>query len=132
MWGMTIEVTSGVLATLREEAALATPQECCGVLLGRGDRIEQVLPAANVAELPEIRFEIDPAVLLAAHKAARAGGLEVMGYYHSHPVGLPTPSATDREQASGDGRIWAIVAGEDVAFWRDTRKGFERVAVRLR
>jgi proteasome lid subunit RPN8/RPN11 len=124
---MVVEVTSGTLAKLRDEAAMAAPLECCGVLVGRAARIEGLLVAANVAERPEVHFEIDPAVLLAAHKAARRGGAQVLGYYHSHPAGRALPSAADREHASGDGRIWAIVAGDEVTMWRDRREGFERV-----
>ncbi|VWX47039.1 M67 family metallopeptidase [Novosphingobium sp. 9U] len=121
---MTVEVTSGVLATLREEAERAAPRECCGLLLGQGRRIEQALPAANVSPEPLTRFEIDPIALLGAHKAARAGGPEVIGYYHSHPSGHPVPSATDCEHSTGDLRVWAIVAGGEVAFWRDSGNGF--------
>lgn len=124
---MDLEVTSGVMATLRQEAAKAHPLECCGLLLGQGDQITRVLPAANIHADPERHFEIDPAALIAAHRAARAGGPEVLGYYHSHPVGAATPSATDCASASGDGRVWAIVAGEAIGWWRDTPQGFEAV-----
>jgi proteasome lid subunit RPN8/RPN11 len=123
--GMTLEVTSELIATLLAEAARAAPAECCGVLLGCGERILELLPAANVAAEPALRFEIDPAVLFAAHRAARSGGPEVLGYYHSHPTGHPRPSATDCEHASGDHRAWAIIAGGEVAFWRDGEMGFE-------
>ena len=122
---MTLEVTSGTMATLLEEAARAAPLECCGLLLGRSGRMEEARRAANVAPDPSRHFEIDPAALIAAHRAARAGGPELLGYYHSHPQGHPLPSATDCEHASGDGRAWAIVSGEEVTFWRDTRGGFE-------
>lgn len=127
--GMGIEVTSDVIATLLDEAERAVPRECCGLLLGRGERIVEVRPADNVADEPERRFEIDPVVLLAAHKAARTGGPELVGYYHSHPDGHPLPSATDCEHASGDGRVWAIVAGGEVTFWRDGEGGFDQIAV---
>lgn len=129
---MVVEVTRGVLASLREEAVRAAPHECCGVLLGRGELIDEVRPAANIADQPETRFEIDPAVLLAAHKAERAGGPRVLGYYHSHPAGHPVPSATDCEHASGDRRIWAIVANDEVGFWRDCEGGFFAVEVKVR
>lgn len=125
---MAIEVTSDVMATLLAEAARAAPDECCGLLLGRGVRIEQVCPADNVADDPSRRFEIDPMALLAAHKAARAGGPDIVGYYHSHPEGHPLPSAIDCEHASGDGRVWAIIACSEVTFWRDGEAGFEPVA----
>jgi proteasome lid subunit RPN8/RPN11 len=128
---MAVEVTSDVIATLVAEAARAAPAECCGLLLGRNGRIEEARPAANVAPDPLLRFEIDPAALFAAHRAARAGGPELLGYYHSHPSGHPRPSATDCEHASGDARAWAIVAGGEVAFWRDGETGFEPLSHRV-
>ncbi|HKR93385.1 M67 family metallopeptidase [Novosphingobium sp.] len=121
---MVVEVTSGVLAVLRAEADRAKPNECCGLLLGQGGRIDTALPAANIADQPYRRFEIDPATLLAAHRAARQGGQQVLGYYHSHPGGHPVPSAADCEHSTGDLRIWAIIGEGQVAFWRDTGKGF--------
>lgn len=129
--GMT--VTSGAIATLRQEATREGRHECCGLLLGEGGltdgAIVEARPAANVAADPERHFEIDPAALFAAHRAARDGGLQVLGYYHSHPTGHPVPSATDCEHASGDARVWAIIAGGEVAFWRDGADGFSPVAV---
>jgi proteasome lid subunit RPN8/RPN11 len=128
---MVLELTSGAHATLLEEAAAAHPRECCGLLLGEGLRISEVRPAANVHPRPDCHFEIDPAALIAAHRAARSGGPQVLGYYHSHPTGLAQPSATDRAMASGDGRIWAIVAGETVLCWRDEPDGFAALPLRV-
>jgi len=127
---MDIEVTSGVMATLRAQAAKTAPQECCGLLLGCEGRVLEARAVHNIAEDPLTRFEIDPAALLAAHKAARDGGPQIVGYYHSHPTGHPVPSATDCEHASGDSRIWAIIAGDNVKFWRDGEGGFEEVTWR--
>ena len=121
---MGLTVTRGVIATLLEQAAAAAPAECCGLLLGRGDRVVQAHPAANIAADPLRHFEIDPAALIAAHRAARAGGPAVLGYYHSHPTGHPLPSATDCDHASGDGAVWAIVAADAISCWRDTPDGF--------
>jgi desampylase len=129
--GMAIAVTSGVLATLLEEAVRAHPLECCGLLLGRGLRIETVQPCANLHPQPERHFEIDLKALIVANRAARAGGPEVLGYYHSHPSGSTAPSATDRALASGDGRVWAIVAGGEIGWWRDGPKGFVTLTCRL-
>ena len=126
--GMELEVTSGVIATLLAEAARAAPDECCGLLLGRAGRVEEARPAANVAPDPARHFEIDPAALFAAHRESRTGGLDLLGYYHSHPEGHPVPSATDCAHASGDSRAWAIVAGGQVAFWRDGEQGFEALS----
>jgi proteasome lid subunit RPN8/RPN11 len=121
---MELAVTSQALATMRAAAAAAHPHEACGLLLGDGARITEARAARNAHPAPRTHFEIDPQALIDAHRAARAGGPAVLGYYHSHPCGPPEPSATDRASASGDGRVWAIIAGEEVAFWQDGKQGF--------
>lgn len=121
---MDLVVASGVLATLLAESARAHPQEACGLLLGAASRIDRATSCANVATDPARHFEIDPAALIAAHKAERAGGPMLLGYWHSHPSGAAAPSATDRAHAGRDGRVWAIVAGGEVGWWRDTADGF--------
>ena len=115
---------------MRAQAALAYPLEACGLLLGTADRIDRSVPASNVHPPPRTHFEIDPAALVAAHKAARGGGPQIVGYWHSHPTGTPAPSATDRASSSGDGRVWAIVASDQVTFWRDLPGGFEPLSTR--
>jgi len=128
---MVVEVTSGAMATLLREAEAAAPLECCGLLLGAGGRVVEARPASNISPEPATKFEIDPAALFVAHRAMRSGGPELMGYYHSHPRGHPVPSATDCEHSTGDFRVWAIVAGGEVAFWRDSGKGFTALSCRV-
>jgi proteasome lid subunit RPN8/RPN11 len=86
--------------------------------------IEEIRPATNVASDRLRRYEIDPQALVDAFRAAREGGPEVIGYYHSHPQGPGEPSGIDRALAAGDGKVWAIVAERDVTFWRDDGHGF--------
>ena len=122
---MEIVLTSEVHTALIAAARAAHPHEACGILLGTGARILEARPAANVHAAPATHFEIDPAALIAAHRGARTpGGLQVLGYYHSHPTGLPVPSDTDRAMAAHDNRIWAIIADDHVRLWRDGDDGF--------
>ena len=122
---MMIAVTRDVLDGLRAEAQKAAPNECCGLLLGQRGAIHRTVPAANVADDPRTRFEIDPRTLINALRAARAGGPGVIGYYHSHPQGAPEPSPCDARQAARDGKVWAIVGRDGaVRFWRDGHAGF--------
>lgn len=121
---MQVEVTSEALAAMRAAAAAAHPHEACGILLGEGSRILEARGTANVHPAPATHFEIDPQALIEAHRAARGGGPEVIGYFHSHPSGPAAPSATDRACASGDGKVWAILGAGDVTFWRDGEAGF--------
>ncbi|HWK41688.1 MAG TPA: M67 family metallopeptidase [Croceibacterium sp.] len=121
---MKLVVTRAALATMLSEARISAPEECCGILLGRDDRIEVAAPARNVHLTPKTHFEIEPQALVNAHRAARAGGPAVIGYYHSHPGGAAAPSATDRAEAAHDGAVWAIMGEGGVTFWRDDERGF--------
>ena len=130
---MTLQVTSELFDALLAEAAAARPRECCGLLLGEAGerRIDAFTAATNVHPQPETHFEIDPQTLIDAHRAMRSGGPELVGYYHSHPIGQARPSATDTAMAAGDGMIWAIVAGDTVTFWRSGNAGFSALPYRL-
>lgn len=119
-----LTLTSGALATLLSESRSAHPDEACGLLLGADGHIERAVAAANVAPDPARHFEIDPAALIAALRLEREGGAAVIGYWHSHPSGAPAPSATDQALASGDGRVWAIVAASGIGWFRDAPGGF--------
>lgn len=121
---MTLAITPETLAALQREAAIAAPEECCGILFGDGESVTALAPARNVHRDPLSHFEIDPQALVDAHRAARQGGPQVIGYYHSHPNGLARPSATDEAMAAGDGAIWAIIAAGCVTFWRAGDAGF--------
>ena len=125
---MDVKVASHVIEQMFAHSRDADPQECCGILLGDGKRIERAVLAQNVHPSPQTHFEIDPQALIDAHRGAREGGAQVVGYYHSHPVGKAEPSKTDAAMASGDGRIWAIVAEETVRFWQDQPDGFAAVS----
>ncbi|RGP39934.1 Desampylase [Altererythrobacter insulae] len=121
---MHIEVARDVVDLIRTQALAAGPRECCGILLGEGGRITQALATPNSHALPETHFEIDAQSLIDAHRAEREGGPGILGYYHSHPTGEAAPSATDQAMAAGDGRIWVIVAGDQLRFWRDAGDEF--------
>ena len=126
-----LEVHEGVFAFLVDHTSQAHPEEACGILLGSTERITHATTCANIHPTPSTHFEIDPAMLIAAHRAARAGGPHLAGYWHSHPTGSAAPSPTDQACASGDGKVWAIVAGSEVRFWRDGAGGFEPLPYRV-
>ena len=99
----------------------ARPQKLAGLRIDPPTSVPMApsaMPAANVHPSPEMQFEIDPQTLIDAHRAARGGGPQVVGYYHSHPNGLARPSATDAQRAADDGAVWAIIAAGRVTFWR--------------
>lgn len=115
---MTIWMARQAAEEILAETLASAPAECCGLLLGEGDCVTDICAAANVAADPLRRFEIDPAVLIAAEREARLGGRALAGYYHSHPNGLVQPSATDLATAPPDGRLWIIIANGALAAFR--------------
>ncbi len=117
MWGMVMYISRQHYDELLALAEAAAPRECCGLLFGRDGQVEELLSADNIAATPMTHFELDPAVLIAAEKRARAGETELLGYFHSHPSGNSQPSPTDAEMAAGDGRYWLIIAEQRISAW---------------
>lgn len=129
-------ISAGHLQTAGKHAATSYPDECCGVLIGRslGDStvVERLLSVDNERnESRHNRYLINPETVLAAHKEARALGLDVVGYYHSHPDHPARPSEFDREHA-WPGVSYLIVSVEkgsvaDSRSWRlaDDREKFD-------
>lgn len=120
---MTLRISSELLTRLRALADATPEVEVCGLLLGEGCEVRDILPAANVADTPANRFEIDPAVLISAHRAAREVGPSVIGSYHSHPGGAARPSAEDARQAAADGQYWLILGADGEAVWQAVEQG---------
>lgn len=88
------------------------PAECCGLLAGTiADGIGRAtlhLPLVNALASPT-EYESDPPSMLAAHKAMRASGTDVLAVYHSHPTSDPVPSRRDRERNYGENVVNLIV-----------------------
>ena len=106
------------MAHAREES----PNECCGVLLGTASSIAEAARTRNISDRPRSRFLVDPKDHIDLLRSARARGLEVLGFYHSHPASPAVPSPTDLAEATYPGHLYLIVglAAEppDVAIYR--------------
>ncbi len=123
-----IRIAVHLLDRILTEAAASPAYEVCGLLLGSGTRIEQVVATANVAADPAQAFEVDPVALFAALRAGREGGLALIGHYHSHPNGSAEPSLRDRAAAE-PGRIWIIVGNGTARAWLAGEDGFRELAL---
>ena len=127
-----IRIAAEAAAALVTHALAAAPDECCGVLLGREGEILEAVPAGNIADEPRSRFLIDPKAHIDARRTARARGLEVVGFYHSHPSSPATPSARDVAEFTYPGSLYAIVslASEpaDIGLFRLDEGNFRRMS----
>jgi proteasome lid subunit RPN8/RPN11 len=95
---------NAVYRDLRAHCEEAWPHECCGALLGHsvpdGWQVDSLLRAVNIrADSPRNRYEIAPAELAGIVLEARNRGLEIAGFYHSHPGHPAQPSSTDLAEA---------------------------------
>jgi proteasome lid subunit RPN8/RPN11 len=99
-----IEIESTPWGAMVAHAERAFPNECCGAMLGRsGDGKKLVIDAVALENAfsgeQAARYELRPEDLLAADKAARARGLDLIGIYHSHPDCDAYFSKTDLENS---------------------------------
>ncbi|MDR2124854.1 MAG: M67 family metallopeptidase [Desulfovibrio sp.] len=88
------------------EGEAAYPDECCGIMLGTVDAegsrsVTELQPMRNARESGERyhRFRIEADDILRAERSAAGNGLEIVGFYHSHPDNPAAPSDYDREHA---------------------------------
>lgn len=98
-----------------------SPLEACGLLGGVRPVVSTFHPLRNGSQ-SEVRYDADPADLIAAIQQIRAIGGEILAIYHSHPKWHAIPSQTDlRENHYGDvPRIIVSLLGEipEVRVWR--------------
>ena len=117
-------VRDAVVAHARD----AAPAECCGLLVGAHGAISSAVRARNLS--PDAsRFLIDPRDHIDARREARAAGLDVVGFYHSHPRSEAKPSPRDLAEASYPNHLCLIVGllGEaaEIRLYRFTGETFE-------
>ena len=103
MSALELLISADLAEKIRAYGAETYPHECCGALLGRDGAAREVLalfPLVNRREdSPRNRFSVTAEDVLLADKSARAQGLDVIGWYHSHPDHPARPSQYDRDHA---------------------------------
>ena len=100
---------------IRKHGEETYPHECCGVLLGQfsgEDRVvETTVRCGNTrTDSPQNRYHIAPQELVRVQRQAREKGLEIIGFYHSHPDHPAQPSSTDLAEAHWIGCSYVITS----------------------
>lgn len=102
-----MRLPASILGEVTAYARLAYPEECCGVLVGRDSgnhgaprNVVRIIALENVlASERDRRYQIPAETVRSAERDAEDQGLQVIGFYHSHPNGTSEPSEFDREHA---------------------------------
>ncbi len=118
-----LRLTRAVYDEIRAHGEEAYPFECCGALLGRfsapdeernepgGWVVEEAVRTGNTfTDSAHNRYRIAPAELVKIEREARTRGLDIAGFYHSHPDHPAQWSQTDFEEAHWIGCCYVITA----------------------
>lgn len=109
----TLRLPRAVFDQLRAHGEETYPHECCGALLGRssaeGWTVQSAVRAGNIrTDSAHNRYQIAPLELVKIERAARSQGLEIAGFYHSHPDHTAQWSSTDLAEAHWLGCSYVI------------------------
>ena len=133
---MAITLTAGADAAIRAHGRETFPHECCGAMLGKDGVVGEAYALANTTEEgPRRRFLVRPDDYRGAEQRAREAGLDLLGFYHSHPDHPARPSQYDLDHAwpSFSYVIVSVMGGNDMQLtsWRlkDDRSGFDQEPV---
>ncbi len=89
-----IHLPQTVYDTIITHAREGKPEEICGVIRGRDSEAFEAIRGRNVAADKVNNYDVDPQTLLKQFEFEEAGEA-MMGIYHSHPISVAYPSATD-------------------------------------
>jgi proteasome lid subunit RPN8/RPN11 len=108
-----LRVSQPVYESVRAHGEETYPHECCGALLGKqvedGWAIAAAIRAGNTrTDSAHNRYHIAPVELVKIQREARARGLEIAGFYHSHPDNPAQWSPTDFAEAHWLGCSYVI------------------------
>ena len=114
---MPLNIPQTLYDQLRAHGEETYPHECCGILLGRTGpaaiEVASLTRAGNTrTDSAHNRYHIDPRELIAAQREGRKLGLDIVGFYHSHPDHPAQWSATDFAEAHWFGCAYLITAVE--------------------
>jgi proteasome lid subunit RPN8/RPN11 len=107
-----MKITRAAFDAIRAHGAEGYPNEICGIMVGpRGEgRTTEAKRAGNIiVDRSRDRYEIDPRDHIRIQREADANGLDIVGYYHTHPDHPAQASRFDTERAWA-GYVYVIVA----------------------
>jgi proteasome lid subunit RPN8/RPN11 len=112
---MSLILSTNLYNQLRAHGEETYPHECCGILLGKSTdtniQVHQLIRAGNTrTDSAHNRYNIAPQELIRAQREGRNQGLDIVGFYHSHPDHPAQYSTTDFAEAHWFNCAYVITA----------------------
>jgi proteasome lid subunit RPN8/RPN11 len=134
-----MRIDDAQLALIATDGERAYPNECCGALFGSGGDVARAMPIENRFDGAEQyhRFQISPQDYMRCEREAVRLGLDLIGFYHSHPDCPAAASEYDRDHAlpnmhylivsvksgkAADNRSW-VLSGDRAQFKEEEING---------
>jgi len=106
-----VQLADALATEIIDHARAGKPEEICGIIRGRGLEAYEVIRGKNIADERIENYTVDPQTLLRQFEFEE-NDEEMMGIYHSHPVSVAYPSATDAWNAYYPDSIYFICSLE--------------------
>ena len=106
-----ISIPNEIFEQMLDQAKAEAPIETCGILAGRGSKVERMYKMRNT-DAREDHYMMEPAEQFAAVKDMRSAGLNMLAIYHSHPATAARPSAEDVRLAFTPDITYVIISLE--------------------
>jgi [CysO sulfur-carrier protein]-S-L-cysteine hydrolase len=107
-----VRISQELARELVDHAVADLPNECCGMIAGRGGTATRVLRAGNSEGSP-FMYVMDPREQLRIMDAIDDSGDDLLAIYHSHTRSAAYPSRTDVELAFYPDTLYLIVSIAD-------------------
>jgi proteasome lid subunit RPN8/RPN11 len=107
-----MKISRAAFEAIQAHGAEGYPNEVCGILVGpsRAQTATDAKRARNIiVERSHDRYEIDPRDHIRIQREADSAGLDIVGYYHTHPDHPAQASRFDTERAWA-GYVYVIVS----------------------
>lgn len=112
---MSLRLSQTLFEAMRAHGEETYPNECCGIMLGKAEEadiaVRELVRAGNTrTDSAHNRYHIAPQELIKAQREGRQKGLDIVGFYHSHPDHPAMWSSTDFAEAHWFGCSYVITA----------------------
>ena len=111
-----LKIAKSTWEALRRHGEETYPHECCGAMLGTIEADGEIIVTSIVrcgntrTDSPQNRYNIDPRELMNIQRDALKAGVDIVGFYHSHPDHPARWSPTDLAEAHWTGCAYVITS----------------------